>query len=130
MRNADRTMWKHIANSATHSLLRGCRTLALPIFLGAVIFKQVVVGAGFPIASPAGLYRDADCNILDTNVANLSLSKDDPFCLWVSYPEVAPTSDVVSWVHTAAVDHVAAGRIAVLDRRWQFAFKSFGIKDE
>ena len=115
VRDADKAMWKYIANSAIHSLLRGCKTLALPLFVGACIFSQVALGAGFPIASPDGLYHDTGRNILNTQVASLSLSQDDPFCLWVSYPDVDPTSDVAAWVHTAAVDHVSAGRIAILD---------------
>ena len=130
MREADITMWKYIANSALHMLLRGCRTLALPLFLGACIFKNVAVGAGFPIATPDNLYHDIDCNILNTDVASQSLSQDDPFCLWISYPDVVPTSDVASWVHTATVDHVSAGRVAVLDRRWQFIFQQYNISDE
>ena len=37
--DADVTMWKYIANIAINSLLRGCRTLALPLFIGALIFQ-------------------------------------------------------------------------------------------
>ena len=91
---------------------------------------KVAIGAGFPIASPDGLYHDTGRNILNTQVASLSLSQDDPFCLWVSYPDVDPTSDVAAWVHTAAVDHVSAGRMSILDKRWKFTFGRYNIKDE
>ena len=49
-READISMWKYTANVAIHSLLRGCRTLALPLFIGACLFKQVALDFGFPIA--------------------------------------------------------------------------------
>ena len=123
-------MWAYIANTASHILLRGCRTLILPIFLGAYLVSRAAATAGFPVAAPKDLYNDASSNFLNTTIASQSLSLDDPFCLWISYPDVAPTSDVVSWVHTAAVDHVSAGQIAVLDRRWQLAFERHSISDQ
>ena len=86
--------WKRMANFAFNTILRGCRTLALPLFIGALIFQQVAVGEGFPVARPDNLYTDTNRQILNTNVASLSLSQDDPFCLWISYPDVAPTSDI------------------------------------
>ena len=94
------------------------------------MFTQVAIGAGFPIASPDGLCHDTGRNILNTQVASLSLSQDDPFCLWVSYPDVDPTSDVAAWVHTAAMHHISAGRIAILDARWKFTFGRYNISDE
>ena len=75
----------YIANNALHTLLRGCRTLALPLFLGSCMFKQVAIGVGFPIAAPDSLNHDVDGNILNTKVASQILSKDNPFCLWISY---------------------------------------------
>ena len=144
--DADVTMWKHIdhagsdrdkeikswkrmANYAFSSILRGCRTLALPLFLGALIFQQVAIQAGFPVAKPHNLYADSKCQVLNTQVASLSLSQDDPFCLWISYPDVAPTSDVALWVHGAAADHISAGRVAILDHRWKRSFKEHSITD-
>ena len=128
--DADISMWKYIANTAMHSLLRGCRTLALPLFIGACIFKNVFVGAGFPVANTNNLYHDADDNILNVAKASECLSQSDPFCLWISYPDVDPSSDVTSWVQTAAVNHISAGRVAVLDRRWQSLFEKYNISDE
>ena len=118
-----------MANYAFSSILRGCRTLALPLFVGAQIFQQVATQEGFPVAKPHNLYADSDSQILDTQVASLSLSQDDPFCLWISYPNVAPTSDVALWVHGAAADHISAGRVAVLDHRWKISFKEHNITD-
>ena len=100
--------WKRMANYALNSILRGCRTLALPLFIGAFIVQQVAVGAGFPVARPDNLYTDVNFQMLNTNVASLSLSQDDPFCLWISYPDVALTSDVASWVHGPAAEHISA----------------------
>ena len=68
--------------------------------------------------------------MLNTNVASLSLSQDDPFCLWISYPDVAPTSDVASWIYGTAADHISAGRVAILDHRWKLSFKAHNISDE
>ena len=94
------------------------------------VLSSAVIGAGFPIASTDNLYYDADDNILNVAEASECLSQNDPFCLWISYPDVDPTSDVTSWIQTAAVNHISAGRVAVLDRRWQFLFEKYNISDE
>lgn len=129
VREADIAMCRRIANSAIHTLFRGCRTLALPLFLGAYVFGQAAVGVGFPISTPDRLYNDPNSNILNTKVASLGLAQDDPFCLWISSPAVNPASDVACWAHTVAVDHVSSGRIAVLDCIWQFTFERYNISD-
>ena len=124
-RDKDIKSWKRMANYAFSNILRGCRTCASPLFVRAFTFQQVAVGAGFPVARPDSLYTDTNCQMLNTNVASLSLSRDDPFCLWISYPDVAP-----SWVYGAAADHISAGRIAILDHRWKLSFKAHNISDE
>ena len=82
------------------------------------MFVRAARTIGFPISTPDNLYDDPNSNVLNTKVASQNVSPDKPLCLWIAYLDVDPASDVTSWVHTAAVDHVASGRIAVLGRRW------------
>ena len=51
VREADFAVRRYIATNAVHTLPRGCRNLALPLLLGAIVFGQIAVGAGLPIAS-------------------------------------------------------------------------------
>ena len=80
---SDVSMWKYIANLAINGLLRGCRTLALPLFVGALIFQRVAVDSGFPVADTSGLYHDLDDNVLNIAKATECISQNDPFCLWI-----------------------------------------------
>ena len=100
-----------------NSLQRVCRTFELPLLTGALIHAQITVGAGLSVDAPPVmsqyLYTDADCEILYKFDHINDLSKNDPFRSRISYPDVVPTSDVVSCQHGIASDHVNAKRAAI-----------------
>ena len=100
---------KRELNARQKSLLRVCRTLALPLLLIALISQQFLIGAGLLINDPTGqseIQFHNRCHnsymFAYANNRQMSYAIDDAnnmsrnYIQVYTFPDVVPTSDAVS----------------------------------
>ena len=91
---ADQAMWSCLANSelSIHSMKspknRGCKTLLLELFCGALLLTMLASTAGWPVSQPTDIRLDG-MDLLgkdDRKRIEEQIDRDDPFCLILPFP--------------------------------------------